>query len=339
MQNIPCQETLQSTMGSEQNTWTLNRIKKMLEDRVEESFSLEYKGAGALDRSISKNSLEITKDISAFANSSGGVLIYGISEHPSIKHLAGALDPIRRKDVSKEWLESIILTIQPKLEKVSIIPISVDTEHVIYVIEVEQSSTAHQARDHKYYRRWDFSSRPMEDYEIRDVMNRSKYPHIELTFKRRRYTPENALGIPIVGNRQSPEDRLALMVFGKNTGTIMGNYVVGKISIPLCLLSQDDIFRCEPSKDNENPEYRVFSVDNKKQDRAWMGKPLSDIRFEPILPELDLYLGNIDLDLDALLTNKQSLKVLWRSHCDNAPQRSGEIALGNIPLEDHRKGR
>lgn len=34
MRNIHCQETLHSTMGSEQSTWTLNRIIKMLEDRA-----------------------------------------------------------------------------------------------------------------------------------------------------------------------------------------------------------------------------------------------------------------------------------------------------------------
>ena len=43
---------------------------------------------------------------------------------------------------------------------------------------VPQSYTAHQARDHAYYRRHNFNVLPMEDYELRDVMNRRKRPKI-----------------------------------------------------------------------------------------------------------------------------------------------------------------
>jgi hypothetical protein len=33
-------------------------------------------------------------------------------------------------------------------------------------------SLAHQARDYRYYKRHNFNALPMEDYEVRDVMNR-----------------------------------------------------------------------------------------------------------------------------------------------------------------------
>ena len=40
------------------------------------------------------------------------------------------------------------------------------------VVEIPKSLTAHQARDLRYYRRYNFESVAMVDYEIRDVMNR-----------------------------------------------------------------------------------------------------------------------------------------------------------------------
>ena len=59
--------------------WNLDRIQQLIRDSVEESLSIEYKSAGALGKSDTKKT-EITKDVSAFANSTGGVLIYGIAE-------------------------------------------------------------------------------------------------------------------------------------------------------------------------------------------------------------------------------------------------------------------
>lgn len=162
--------------------WTKERLEQMIADGVEESLSLDYKRAAALVKTDGKEIIEITKDISAMANSAGGVLIYGIAEpaDKANRHLPERLDPLRRTDVSKEWLEQVIQTIQPRIEGVVIHPVAID-EHagsVCYVVEVPQSHTAHQARDHVYYKRHNFNSRPMEDYEVRDVMNRKSHPKI-----------------------------------------------------------------------------------------------------------------------------------------------------------------
>jgi len=60
-------------------SWNEAKLKELIRDKIEESFTLEYKSAGALSRD-SKAKLEITKDVSAMANSDGGVLIYGLAE-------------------------------------------------------------------------------------------------------------------------------------------------------------------------------------------------------------------------------------------------------------------
>ena len=61
------------------SAWTKQKLDQMIADKVEESLAVEYKRADALAKTDGKKA-DITKDVSAFANSSGGVLIYGIAE-------------------------------------------------------------------------------------------------------------------------------------------------------------------------------------------------------------------------------------------------------------------
>lgn len=318
--------------------WSLERINEMRRTGVEESLALDYKAAAALDRSNSKTPIELTKDVSAFANSTGGILICGVGEDPANKHLPGKLDPILRSAVSKEWLESIILNIQPRIDGLEILPISIDTEHVLYVIEVPKSTTAHQARDHKYYRRWNFSAQPMEDYEIRDVMNRAKHPRIVLSFELERYIPQNFMGMPDFGRKKEREEALSLEVYGENQGLVLAQYVIATISVPISLVEISELIRRGYGLPEDWPQRLVFTVNNKKQSRDSVGKPLSDVRFEPILPTLNISIGQFNLSLDALLTTNQDLELVWQVHADNASPVKGTTRLGDITVNDKRIG-
>lgn len=165
--------------------WSLDAIENLIKDSVEENQILEYKASGALSKSDGKKT-EITKDVSAMANAAGGVIIYGIKEYDEKekKHLPEKITPINRLEYSKEWLGQIINNIQPRIQEIRIHPISTNTEtdNVVYVIEIPQSTTAHQAKDFRYYKRFNFEATPMNDYEVRDVMNRSQLPNAEVDF-------------------------------------------------------------------------------------------------------------------------------------------------------------
>lgn len=168
-----------------ENKWDEASVQRYIDDGIEESSTLDYKAADALGKSDGKKK-EITKDVSAMANSAGGIIIYGIKEYDTQvkKHLPEKLDVIDRTQFSKEWLEHIINNIQPRIEGVIIQPIvmNVNQNHVVYVVEIPQSTTAHQAMDRRYYKRFNFESIPMEDYEIRDVMNRLILPKAQVEF-------------------------------------------------------------------------------------------------------------------------------------------------------------
>lgn len=162
--------------------WTPKRLQQLIDDKIEESGSLDYKAAGTLGRDNAKIDA-ITKAVSAFANSAGGTVIFGIREFgdEQRKHLPERIDPIDGREFTREWFDQIIGQISPRIDGLKIEPVRVGPEpwHVCYVVEIPQSYTAHQARDCKYYRRYNFESVPMVDYEIRDIMNRRGHPKLE----------------------------------------------------------------------------------------------------------------------------------------------------------------
>jgi Schlafen, AlbA_2 len=178
-------------------SWDEAKLKELIRDKIEENFTLEYKSAGALTHD-SRPKVEITKDISAMANSAGGVLIYGLAEfqNDALKHLPEKIDPINRNDFSKEWLENIILQINPRIPdlKIHSVQLTSNSDHVAYMVEIPQGNTAHQANDCRYYRRFNFQSVPMPDNEVRDVMNRKSYPRISVEAKFVVYPRQNRDG-------------------------------------------------------------------------------------------------------------------------------------------------
>jgi hypothetical protein len=205
------------------SAWTKQKLDQMIGDKVEESLSLDYKRAAALAKRNDKMS-EITKDTSAFANSSGGVLIYGIAEpqEKTKRHFPERLDPVLRTEISKEWLEQVIQGIQPRIDGVVIHPVTIDEEkqEVCYVVEVPQSHTAHQARDHVYYKRHNFNVLPMEDYEVRDVMNRRTHPRIRA-----------AIFINRKASRTRPEGYILVKL--ENIGRVLARHVMVELEVPV----------------------------------------------------------------------------------------------------------
>ncbi len=159
--------------------FTAETLQYLIENEVEENLHLDYKAGKALKKD-DKGKNEITKDISAFANSDGGIIIYGIAEE---NHKPAELAPFDGNDYSKERLDQIIANIQPSIKGVTIFPIRLggDVSQSVYVVKIPRSSNApHMATDHRYYKRNNFQSVAMEDYEVRDLFNRADCPELEI---------------------------------------------------------------------------------------------------------------------------------------------------------------
>jgi hypothetical protein len=165
---------------------TKSDLDRLIEEDIQESLNLDYKDARALEKTDPKRN-ELCKDVSAFANSAGGQIIYGIQEkdhHPVRVQDADAVSPA---DISREWVEQVIdSTVQPRIQNLRIQPIDVAPGRVAYVITIPQATTnaPHQAPDNKYYCRQNFQSVPMEDYQVRDALRRATTPelYVDLSF-------------------------------------------------------------------------------------------------------------------------------------------------------------
>lgn len=147
--------------------FTQQDILDIISSRTEESINIDFKDARSLSSGDGK---EIAKDVSAFANSDGGLIFYGINED---NHVATDLSFVDGNKYNKEWLENKITSnIQQRIHDILIIPVRFDNDinRTIYVVKIPKSlNTPHiNSFDNKYYRRFNFKSVPMEEYEVRD---------------------------------------------------------------------------------------------------------------------------------------------------------------------------
>jgi predicted HTH transcriptional regulator len=99
-------------------------IESLITNKIEESAILDYKASGSISAGPKKKD-EIIKDVSAFANSNGGRIIYGVAEYKERekRNLPEKMDPIDQRNFSKEWLEHIIVQIKPMVEGIRIHPV------------------------------------------------------------------------------------------------------------------------------------------------------------------------------------------------------------------------
>lgn len=205
---------------------TKDDLQRLVDEEIQESLTLDYKASPSLAKD-SKSRDELCKDVSAFANSAGGQIIYGIEEkdRKPIKVDQGS-------DLTREWIEQVIdSSIQPRLDGLVITPVPVGSGRHAYVLTIQQAlgRAPHQAPDKKYYKRQNFQSVPMEDYEIRDALRRATTPelHVELTFGMGptvpiEFTYESEVSNPItlivtVRNRSSQPAYYALVQAGIDT--------------------------------------------------------------------------------------------------------------------------
>lgn len=321
--------------------WTLTEVQSYIDNQVEESINLDYKAADALQKTDGKKK-EVSKDVSAMANAAGGVIVYGLKEYgdQTKKHLAEKIDPLNRQVISKEWLEQVINSnIQPKIEGIIITPVTVNEAagSVVYIVEVPQSNTAHQAADKKYYKRYNFESVAMEDYEIRDIMSRLKHPVISLKLTVQKKIVKEGGGnnyFHIIDTTPTKETlRNYLKISLLNEGRVYANFVNYYLEVAEEILHEKED---SLSRSKNRPGYKIFYGENTFRDvvDVTMGFPGQHIkkygpsRYEPILPGTQSRTETIKLK-DRLVDAVDTM-LYWKVFADNAEVRHGSISLSTL---------
>jgi hypothetical protein len=303
-------------------------LQSLITGQVEESISLEYKHGAALARDDKKRD-EITKDVSAFANSAGGLIIYGIAEGPTAttKHLPAAFAPVDRTQFSRESLEQVIQRIQPKIDGIEIVPIPLtsSTNHIAYAVSIPQGDTAHQAADKRYYKRHNFMAVPMEDYELRDVMNRLTHPIIELEAEIvcEMKSPSSMYPVALPGQEQAPYPEHLMHIRAFNRGKAIAHHVVCFAKVPSELLD----------KNEENDDGGIAFDNHIAQftGAVQAGFPrYGNPQWMPILPQLSRKLHSLRLRPDFYRHLADEFTIPWVAYCDTSPVRSGEFTNANV---------
>lgn len=170
-----------------QATWDKVRLESYI--GTSESIRMEFKSAkllssqnGTLDRE--KVIRDLTKEVSAFANSEGGEIILGMEERKDKKtRLADRLQGFDPTGMPKEQLQQLIEgNLRPLLTGLRFQYIGLDSSpagQVACVIEVPKGNTAYQASDCIYYGRSEFEAKALPDHEVRLRMNRGRVPRLD----------------------------------------------------------------------------------------------------------------------------------------------------------------
>ncbi len=299
--------------------WTESELRSLVDNRIPEAVRLEYKRSDSLGKPDSKRA-EISKDISAMANSDGGVIIYGIKTHSEKekKHIPEDFDEgISASQVSIEWLEQVASSnIQPSIDGLRFHHIELkakSTDRFVYVVYVPKGTRAHQAADKRYHGRIERTTTALEDYQIRDINNRLKYPvlmpHFTLTTtnKRDNYVEYN------------------FKVYLENEGTVRASDWQLELDIPTqikCKLSGstgailiEGKARTSKIRINLGASAKIIFPQDKQE----------------IFVGYNWGIGNSDFDFLA-----ETRVISWKVFADDSPPRCGKTTFRSIELDGEK---
>jgi hypothetical protein len=163
-------------------------LEEMCNERTEESLILEFKpcdelrvGTHMKDGNLRTRDTildELTRDVSAFLNSAGGTIIYGIRESNSCAKKLDRKNAFKPDDESYSQPERVIQFLRYHIQPaptVNVYRVFDKPGNAWYlVIEIPQGQQAYMARKHIFYKRVGNITQPMEQYEVADVMNRTR---------------------------------------------------------------------------------------------------------------------------------------------------------------------
>lgn len=294
---------------------------------------------------------ELSKQVSAFANSGGGIIVFGI-ENPR------SGDPLKVDDQggvslnlgngTREWLEDIVpKLVDFPLSKINVYELvakdneatQIKADKGIFIIDIPSSEQApHQAIDNLYYARVGGKSKPINHRFVMDIIGRAKHPKLKMEVKL-------MLAEESSRARYSGSKNLEIECYCRNSGSIYANFVNGWVYVPSSV-----ILSYGRKIVIEEKEYVSFYFENVHKDMVGSRdtyrsmnvggnsmplkgtEPLYVTRFDPVLPRLRFHVLTEELKTKSIeaLENLSEEKILWTIYADNAPEEKGEITIKEL---------
>lgn len=327
---------------------TIQDIERLIVNSVLENTSLEYKGGIDIHKKEGKKDwrCELVKDVSAMANANGGTIIYGIQETKYEGNVAvpEKITPVNASDISKERLEQVIYSnISPKIDGIEIICLILDDtkpNEVVYIVNVPKGTTAHQNTiDCKYYKRRNAIIEALEDYEIRDIMNRNTVPNINLELEIEKRNPIQAFVLQPVYNpmlnvaipQMVPQYATVFTLNCKpnNVGTVIAENMHYFIEMPENFVANPNRFDIVDRANGYITIHRENIFCDVLEGSTPQNMKFGNPRVVPILPHTTGVFSPIILSNG--IDFNSTAEIRWRLHADCAPQKSGIIKFSDIP--------
>lgn len=235
-------------------------IIQYISEAAEESLYLEFKSGMAFKEKDENCKNEIAKDISAFANADGGILIYGIAEK---KFRAASIATFDSNIFTKEWLEAILESrIHRPIPNIIIDPIRIggDIAKSIFVVRIPRSIYApHQTYLLEYWKRQNFRNRKMAEYEIREAYTRPNLTKLKLL------DPTINASLGMLSARKVIDFRARISFAVENIGSTIEEMYKLEVRLPnqlhLTSVTHSDPFFHAPNR--KEGEYHVYSFPGK----------------------------------------------------------------------------
>lgn len=194
----------------------------------------------------------LSKQVSAFANGAGGVLMIGVSDEGRVD---GGLSVSLKGGGTRAWLEDLVsAAVTPPLARFNVFEVLADPNtpaeerliapgRAVYVIDLPSSQDApHQAKDHRYYLRIAGKSRPMSHLHIEDVLRRNTTPRVSLSKLGPYGDMEQDLSDP-----RGPRAFVMLRAFLQNSGRSMARHVGAELTLSRPFVGREVRRRMEAS--------------------------------------------------------------------------------------------
>jgi len=326
-----------SPMRTPHGGWTEEYVLSL---PLGEDDSFERKGTRPLDLALPDvrqdsvlNLDELAKQLSAFANTGGGALIYVVDDRGRVDH-GGVSRVIKGRKSTKDWLESFI----PSATEFEIVGVnvreivaqqaasSIQPDKALFVVEIPDSERApHQSvRDKRYYVRLGGRSQPASHRLIEDIRNRSTHPNVELSaVEILNLSAQRQVLFDQQQLRHGGEVRFSFRIRLRNQGSLKASNVA---------------FLFSPSLGVGLAQARLPNA------RLRVG-PQSALVWEldcPMFPQMEMEfditclarveLRNARLFVQGTGTSLDKCKVPWKVFADSAVPKSGEIDLGSLGL-------
>lgn len=274
----------------------------------------------------------MSKDVSAFANSAGGVIIYGVIEdnHLPIKIDVG-YDPA---DITKEWLEQVINSkIKRRIDGIRIKQIELKKNNpgrVIYVVDIPQSKRApHMADNHIFYKRFNYQSVPMEEYEVRDTANRADAPDLALQF----CIENNSVRLDFEEDEKFSKP-IALNAIITNTSVVPAMYYIvhfyidQRLSVVIC---SDFTIRQQQDINVYNQNFKVNSYLRNYTVHTGTMPVWQEVKTQICFPDFKISIPKTNNDIDyALAWSVESLRMPQKLGGAFLSVRNNQVTIVNV---------